>query len=396
MRINFARTKIPSLPFMKTNFKILALLLALYAFGQNASAQTSPADDPEVRAYFKSDSTSFKVMECYSAATPKTAAACKAITVIATVAGGELAMTFKEGHTLNKDWATYKKVAPLDQIDFSIATIKAVKYKDATMQPKQYYKLALVIKDKKAAIRSDSDNNQEGKKTSSTPYIDLLFHTVSQAEKVKAYLQERGEKTKAQKEQETKAQGEKINMETDSQRVKASEAAQAKADSAYAANAKASVARAKAKGTYKERASTKAKMSVVAITKLVHAKNLDGLLVLAKSAGIKKFDKKQVLAKPFGALEMKKDSAEVYEFAETITIAEGIYASLKIMQFKNGKIEVLYPYHWFELENAKKEIIAAGFVKEFSNTYTNAEKNIRVVIPKNTNYQFPYIVVYPQ
>jgi hypothetical protein len=121
---------------------------------------------------------------------------------------------------------------------------------------------------------------------------------------------------------------------------------------------------------------------------------MNGLLGLVKSKGIKDFREKKVYKRSFNYKIDEKDSATVYESLQTITISQGLKSSLRIDHFKNGRIEIFYPFNWFEMDAVKKEILNAGYILEFEGMYKNRSQNIRISIPKNTEYSFPYIVIY--
>ena len=380
---------------MKYILKIITLLIVLHGLTPNVASQTTLREDPEVRAYFNRDSSSFTISDCRSPATRKTAAACKVLTATVSLAGSELFLLYKESYTLNDRWNTSRLIAPLDQINFWDATIKSVDYMDETMQPKKYYNLMLVTKDKKLVIRSDYNSSILGKESSATAHIYLPFYTESQAEKVKNYLKEEAQKEKVRKEQLDKEQSEIAAAESAKKRQQDKDEIERKMDESYLNMAKAGVEYAKSHGTYKPSVSTTVRISVLEMSKLVNNKDLKGLLALSKSAGITGFNKKSSVASPYSSLA-RKDSVTIYESNEKITIAEGIYAPLKIQQFGDGKIEVFYPFHWFEMDSTKKEITDAGFVNAFAGTYSNGDRKLWVIIPNSTHYTFPYITIYSE
>lgn len=150
----------------------------------------------------------------------------------------------------------------------------------------------------------------------------------------------------------------------------------------------------KAKGIKVKEATTDApKISVLAMAKLLKGKDVNAVISLAKAAGVTKFNDRKITSSPWGSMS-QKDSCTEYESVEKIKIAEGLAEALKINHYKNGKINIFYPFHWYDMESVKKELLAAGFKMEFEGKYTNYEIGASINFPRSTGYSFPFIVIY--
>lgn len=137
------------------------------------------------------------------------------------------------------------------------------------------------------------------------------------------------------------------------------------------------------------------KISVLGMAGFVEKRDLAGLLEFVKKAGVSGFTESNSFGNGWGkSNRATEDSLTRYSTNEKIKISEGLYEDMEIEHFKNGSIEIIYPFHWFDMDAVTKEITNDGYKLEFGNTYLNPESNIRMVLPEKTNYSFPNIVIF--
>jgi hypothetical protein len=138
------------------------------------------------------------------------------------------------------------------------------------------------------------------------------------------------------------------------------------------------------------------KIAVLSMANFVEKKDIKGLIDFTKKAGITGYKEQNYFGNTgFGkSTKTIKDSSVIYTSNEKIKLSAGIFGYLKIEHFKKGNIEILYPFHWFDMDTVKKEIANAGYVLEFENAFLHKGKNIRIVFPEKTDVSFPYIIIF--
>lgn len=152
----------------------------------------------------------------------------------------------------------------------------------------------------------------------------------------------------------------------------------------------------KAHGTYQRKEYKEPpKLSVLKLAGFVGKRDTTGLFSYLREAGIKEFEKKTGVEVGYGkSTKTRKDTVIKYRSAAEIKISDGLYEALKINVFKNGNIEIHYPFHWFALDAARKEIVDAGYEIDFATTYIDKSRKIRVTIPKDDEFMYPFIRIF--
>jgi len=136
-------------------------------------------------------------------------------------------------------------------------------------------------------------------------------------------------------------------------------------------------------------------ISVTKMADFVSRKDVTGLLNFLRQSGVGELTESWSLHNGFAkSTKINNDSVKTYTAKKELVISAGLYESLKVDLFKNGSIEIHYPYHWFKMDEVRKELMDSGYRMESSRIYSNQENKVRVIVPEDTNYSFPSIILF--